>query len=538
MMFGRFGVLVVCCAVAVAGHCALEELELPAAVHLPVPYMAQPDNQTCLPTSLNMALRYMGRSDLTTDTVQALHKRTWYDRYNIPAIARDFGVYALPSWQELGWKKDDVKRSLAAGRPVIMGVDHGRSGHFVLAIGYTADDRVIINDPTRHRWDYPIGGPHSTVAWEQLNWRNGCMLSTQPFGDAVRDVSGLVLATTAPASLRPGEVGEFEVAVRNNGSQPWPYNTRLCAIDPWGTGGQWLKPKSDLFEPETWKSQSCAASVAETDPLVQPGQTHVFKFNVQAPETSKALTIHERFGLVDGSGRWFFEDYMASPGPWRIACRVVVAPDNDVKLPVKGDAIPWQTKVEAAGVQDVAKLPDGMQPPYEGAKVKLLVPGADGYNCAWVGNNEWRDYRVETWLWYRHEADTYKTGGFDRIGLFAHDNGMHAPVRKNLLEVGESLCIGYDGDDGSARFGDCFSGHLGDGVGDRVPRNQRMFVKESQWVKLAIECKGDTVKFYLGDKLVREDKVGINKKGDCGIYIHSCRPGEKNGLYFADFKVD
>lgn len=537
MRFACCALVAVSCVLCGAGTAVAEELKLPDAVHLPVPYMSQPDGETCLPTSLNMTLHWFGRMELTTDTVKALHKRTWYDRYNVPAIARDYGLYALPSWQELGWKKEDVKRQLAQGHPVIMGVNSGgRSGHFVLAVGYTADDRVIINDPTKRRADYSNGGPHNPVKWEDLMWRNGVMISPEPFGDFVRPVSGLVIATTAPVSLRPGQVAPYEVAVRNNGKEPWPYNTRLCAINPWGDGG-WLKSKSDLFDPASWKSQSCAASVPETAPLVQPGETFVFKFDVRAPETTKSLTIHERFGLADGTGRWFFEDSMASPGPWRISNMIVVAPDTSDTLPIGAEPIPWKVKTDGAKVQD-AKLPAGIQPPYEGAKVRYLPPGEDGFNSAWVGNNEWTDYRVEAWIWFDYDGDSYKTAGFDRVGIFARDLGMHSLVRKNLTEIDEALAIGFDGDDGQTRFGDCFNGCLGDGVGNSVPKEQRLYIKKSGWQKVAIECKGDEVKYYLGDQLMRTDKTGsMYPKGDCGVFKASYRTGEKRGLYFADFKV-
>lgn len=61
-----------------------------AAARLPVPYIPQPDDQTCLPTSLLMTLNWFGREELSTATIQQLHKRTNYHHYNLPAILREY----------------------------------------------------------------------------------------------------------------------------------------------------------------------------------------------------------------------------------------------------------------------------------------------------------------------------------------------------------------------------------------------------------------------------------------------------------------
>ncbi|NLD61775.1 hypothetical protein GX645_04920 [Candidatus Sumerlaeota bacterium] len=512
------------------------EMNLPPAVHLPVPHIFQPDNQTCLPTSLDMALHWYGRADLTTDTIQALQKRTWYDRYNVPAIARDYGLYALPSWEELGWKKIDIKRELASGHPVIMGVNTGRGGHFVLAVGYTVDDKLIINDPTRMRADYLLGGVGHAVEWTDMLWRNGVMIRPEPFDAQPRPISGMAITTTAPVVLRPGEIAKYEVSVRNNGSQPWPVNMRLCAINPFGDGG-WLKSKSDLFDRNTWKSQSCAAEVPTTAPLVQPGEVYTFSFNVKAPQVDKAMTIHERFGLVDGSGRWFFEDYQAGPGPWSIADMIVIAPNTSDTLPIASNNVPWKTKY-GTPVEEASTTASVPTPP-KGGKLMYLPPGKELYNSAWVGNMNWKDYRVSCWVWFDYDGENYKTDGFTRVGVFARDNGMHSPCRKNLTELGVAIVTGYDSDDGALRFGDSDNGYIGDGIGDVIPKKGRQYLKKSGWHKIVMECRGDEIKYYMDEELRRTDKA--NEKfavGDCGLFVDSFRTKEPRGLYFSDFSVE
>ncbi len=510
--------------------------DLPVEVHLPVPYSTQPDNQTCLPTCLNMTLRWYGRCELTTDTIQALHKRTWYDRYNLPAIVKDYGLYALPSWNELGWKKDDIKREIAAGRPVIMGLNTGRGGHFVLAVGYTADDKLIINDPSRKRFGYKLGGEGAAVDWNDLMWRNGCMIHSEPFPPALRPISGMTLETTAPKMLRPGQIADYAVAIRNTGSEPWPVNTKLCAIDPWGNSG-WLKPKSDLFEKSTWKSQSCAAEVPTTAPLVQPGEVYEFNFKVQAPPVEKQVTIHERFGLIDGTGRWFFEDYQAGPGPWNISDMIVVAPETSDTLPMQGD-IPWKTKTGAIEKADLAAA--GIPAPPDGKQAYFLPSGgSQGYNCAWVGNMEWKDYKVSILLWLAYDGDN-KENGYTRTGLFMYDNGMHSPCMKNLTEIGVALTSVYDSDDGALRFGDSDNGYVGAGIGDVIERKDRTFLKESgAWHRVEMECKGRTVKYYFDGKLARTDTATDKfTHGDCGVFVETDGCKEPAGAYFADFKVE
>jgi len=505
---------------------------LPAsgAVRLPVPFMEQPDDQTCLPTCLAMTLHWFGRSELTTEVVQALHKRTRYDRYNLPTIVRDYGLYALASWHELAWTPATIRAELDMGRPVILGVNQGRYGHFVLAVGYEDDGRVVIHDPTLASPGYALGGAFKAVDWKALLWRGGAIIRPEPF-PAPPAVSVRPLDSTAPAVLRAGERGVIEWELSNNGTAPWPNGLVVVALgDPWSSPT--VERESPFFVADEWPSASRVALLPGG--LEPQGRTRV-TVPVRAPETDKPRTFLERFGvrMDHGQGPWLNESMLGGPGNWALSARIVVEPLADWVLPMDGltaDGKPsprWQARFGS-----VAADPETTAPPDGAAPLRLRTDGHP-WDVAWLGDNSWADYEASAWIYCEFrplEADE----GFERVGLFVRDNGQRRGDTKDEQEIGGCISMTYDSDDGYLRAGDVDNG----GVGDFRPA-PRYKITQSGWHHFAIRCAGGQITYLLDGKIFHEQKIRHRGSGACGVWYKSAfgDAGRLRGVRFAGFRV-
>lgn len=506
-----------------------------AAVNLPVPYLEQPDDQTCLPTCLTMALHFMGREPLTTQTVYRFHPRTNYDRYNLPGMLKEYGLFGLPSWYELGWTKETVKRELDAGRPVILGCNQGRYGHFVLAVGYTADDRVILNDPTGPSPGYPLGGDHAAYRWDELLWRGGCIIRPGPFPDPP-PTSARVLQTTFPKRMLAGETAEAVVAVQNNGREIWPGHAVLAPVNPFAPISETTAPKhrrSPFYDEASWISPTQA--VAADREQIATSETALFKFKLRAPNVSRDTTFKETWNIVDGNGRWFSDSWLAGPGDWQIAPTIVVSPKREWNLPMAEKpeggkpSLPWQVKFGA--LTAMPESPD--TPKTTESALQLLTPGHN-HDAAWVGDATWADYRVEVMVYCDYRPGIEKKG-WDRVGLFVRDNGQHCGDTKSMTESGECYAMTYDSDDGSVRAASILNG----GVED-FRRGPRLRVRESGWHRFTIECRGNTIRYELDGTEFHVAKDRTLKNGECGVYYRTAfnDPALARGIRFADFRVD
>lgn len=511
-----------------------------AGINLPVAYMAQPDNQTCFPTSFMMALDFMGRiDDFSSGTVQELHKYCQYNRFNAPEIAKHYGLYALPNWHNLGWTHETVKHELDMGRPVILGVNHGRSGHFVLAVGYTDDDRVIINNPTAESHSPQMGGDHKVVAWEDLLWRGGVILRPEPFpeppplsGVAIGP-DGFPLEQTINLRLTAGEDAEVSFTLVNNGRQAWPDQLFLAPVDPDSSPTRAL----DSVMADGWLASD---RVTEALSSLEPGTTGIVSFRVKAPDITKTTTVLEYYNLVDAEGNWFGTNWLAGPGHRNMGVRMIVMPkDRPAQtLPLISDAeadklsLPWEARFgKVTMVDDFTTAP-----PVAGPVARLLTPGSET-DTAWLGSPDWTDYRIEAWVWCELR-NRKKSDGWERVGLFARDNGQHAADTKDEVEIGHCLTMAFDSDDGSVRAGNIVNGGIED------YRNKRMRLKESGWHNFAISCDGSTISYELDGKPFHTEKnVKDFREGDCGVYYNgafkvSPAPGEgSRGITFSGVKV-
>jgi uncharacterized protein YvpB len=154
-----------------------------SAVLFDVPFRSQLDGapyalSNCGPTALAMALAYYGVDASTWDVrVRAMiAQHSWVgddggysDRYgvfvyNLAAVAEGYGLHVGGLWSyEAGhpdhlrqWQPLDLRRELAAGRPVIVDVhyralpahhgSHANDDHYIVVHGFRGDD-FIYSDP-------------------------------------------------------------------------------------------------------------------------------------------------------------------------------------------------------------------------------------------------------------------------------------------------------------------------------------------------------------------------------------------------------
>lgn len=506
-----------------------------AAVSLPVPYMRQPDNQTCLPTCLTMTLHYMGREELTSETVQRLHKDCWYDRYNLPRILARYGLYGVPTWYERGWTKETVKRQLDRGRPVILGCNTGAAGHFILAVGYTDDDRLIINDPTKKSPAYDLGGDHNIVNWDVVLWRGGIIVdSDQSIIFTTPTLAAQIVKDQVPERMKPGEVADCFMEVINTGTQPWPAGLTLAPmatrapIQPATTP----KDRESSFAVEgKWLAPNRVGKLTSKE--IAPGETARIEFRMKAPDVERATAFREHFGLIAPDGKWIGGTWIAGKGElWRVPF-IAVEPKGNWSLPLEEKAtggkpsLPWQVKFGAIARDDRTPAPP------DGSPVLSLIPRGQRYDTAWLGDPDWTDYRVEAWVYCDYRTSDSEHG-WERSGLFMRSNGHHAAGSKTLDEQDECIAVTYDSDDGYLRAGYAKMG----GMNDYRPA-PRFHITESGWHKFAIQCTTETVRIELdGKEFVTAQEKDI-KHGDCGVFSWAGfdKPEMARGIRFAGFRA-
>ena len=492
-----------------------------AGVDLPVPYLKQPDNQTCLPTCLAMTLHFMGKCDLTTDTVQMFQKQTRYDRYNVPRIVKNYDLYALPCWYELGWNAETLKKELDAGHPVITGCDLGRYGHFVLITGYTDDGKWIVNDPSSKFQGYQLGGEHLITNWEALNWRGGIFIHSEPFPEP--EVSGKVMDVIAPKRMSPGEIAEVEVNIKNNGKKLWSEPIYLESVEPSFTSI--IKRKSPFYIKRRWISQSRVAVVK----TVERGDIASPTFKIKAPKVKKTTTFREYFNLLTADGLSLSIEPVSGPGILEISPKILVEPKFSKHPPLIEKARRgkpskwWSVKFGTLEPDNSTTRPQTL----------CLLTLDKVYDVAWVGDSSWSDYKVEAMIYCDYRPDE-KPEGWDRFGIFARDNGDYAGLTKNLKESGEFYCMTYDSDDGRLRAGNVLNGSI-----DDFHPKPEVYIKESGWHKFAIRCSGKTITYEIDDKLFHSEKDNKRKSGSCGVFYTTTFRNRSlsHGIRFGDFRV-
>lgn len=490
-------------------------------VDIPVKYMKQPDDQTCLPTCLTMVLHFYGKVDLTKETVFELHKRTRYDRYNLPDIVKDYNLYALPCWYELGWNAQTLKRELDAGHPIITGCDLGRAGHFVLITGYTDDGKWIVNDPTGKARGYKLGGEHLVTDWENLNWRGGVFIHKEPFPQP--QVSGIVTERSVPEIMTPGSRAKISFNLKNNGKQKWQEPLYLECIE-WRFSNC-VPRKSAFYNKSAWLSPSRVMEVK----TLMPDETTSLVFEIKVPEVESPTSFKEYWTLLDSQGCQISDESVSGPGLFDMNAKIIVEPEVSWKLPYEETlknnkpSLPWYVKFGTLETDNTTTMPKVL---------RLLTPGRN-YDCAWIGDSTWTDYRVEALVYCEYRPEL-RPQGWDRTGIFLRDNGDHAGNTSDVDQKGEYYCITYDSDDGRLRAGYSRNGVIGDFHSEPF-----IYLKQSGWHRFAIRCRENEISYELDGKPFHTAKSRRRKNGSCGV-IYITRFSDlslSRGVRFSEFKA-
>ncbi|MBN1903102.1 C39 family peptidase [Candidatus Sumerlaeota bacterium] len=490
-------------------------------VDLPVKRMRQPDDQTCLPTCLTMALHFYGKVDLTKETVFALHKRTRYDRYNLPGIVKDYGLYALPCWYELGWNAQTLKKELDAGHPIITGCDQGKGGHFVLIIGYTDEGKWIIHDPTGKRWGYTLGGERLVADWEDINWRGGTFIHEKPFPEP--KVSGIVTGRSIPDIMPPGGKAKIVFNLKNNGKKKWKGPLYLECIEYGFT--RCVPRKCVFYDADSWLSPS---RVMEVKTLVPDEETSL-TFEIKVPMVEKPASFMEFWTILDSRGRQISDEAVSGPGLFDMPAKILVEPRVSWKLPYEEKApggkssLPWHVKFGSLEADSASTMPGAL---------KLFTSGKE-YDTAWLGDSTWTDYKVEALVYCEYRPEL-KPKGWDRTGIFIRDNGDHAGNTTKIKEKGEYYCMIYDSDDGRIR-----AGYSRNGVMSDFHPEPFAYLKETGWRRFSISCRGDEILYELDGKPFHKANSRRRRSGSCGVtYVTSFSDfAMSRGVRFAQFKA-
>jgi len=356
------------------------------------------------------------------------------------------------------------------------------------------------------------------------------ILRPEPF--PVRDaISGTTAETTAPRRVKPGETFTVEIAVRNNGTVPWPDEVYLAPIVPETSPTQM---RDSAFRPEKgWLSKYHAAAPDKKN--LATSDTAVFCFPLTAPQVSEPTAFIERWNLVDANGRGWGSSYLAGPGDYEMLTRITVDPPRGPwTLPLvetttgTKPVLNWATR---AGTLTAAA--SSLPPVPGGLKAFTLHDATSTTASAYLGDTDWSDYRVEAWVYCDLRKAEGKTG-YDRVGIFLRDQADRAGDTKDGAQSGAAYAMTFDGDDGGIRAASIDGG----GIDDFRP-GARFKLTESGWHKFAVRVTGNELIYELDGKEFWRGRNRLFSKGDCGVYYRSSFTPEKSGgVSFAGFRVE
>jgi uncharacterized protein YvpB len=160
----------------------IEPEPTPEPVFLPVPYHSQVTETSipnaCGPTSMLMAMEYLGRNESLQDIINRLQAISptegGYDPHcsanpvctSPRTLAGVTEGYGLDVEAAEGWSLEDVHSSLSAGRPIIADITwrlmEGGPGHFVVIYGVDAESKVLY-------YHDPYDGAARAATWESFS---------------------------------------------------------------------------------------------------------------------------------------------------------------------------------------------------------------------------------------------------------------------------------------------------------------------------------------------------------------------------------
>ncbi|HEV2294332.1 MAG TPA: C39 family peptidase [Tepidisphaeraceae bacterium] len=118
--------------------------------------------QICSPTSVSMVMHHFGIDRTTVENALAIYDPEYRLFGNWNRAVQHAGSLGLDAWIARYRTWDQVKREIAAGRPVIASIRFERgtfpsalydstAGHLLVIRGFTKEGDVIVNDPARQK---------------------------------------------------------------------------------------------------------------------------------------------------------------------------------------------------------------------------------------------------------------------------------------------------------------------------------------------------------------------------------------------------
>ncbi len=474
-----------------------------AARSLPVPYWHQPDGSTCMPTSLLMCLAYFGKDELSDERIYELHRRTRVNRLNIPAILREYGLDGDASYSPY-WTFDDIRADIDDGLPVILGTDLSDAGHIMVAVGYTDDGRVLVNDPGYRREG------HVPVTLDEIKFDGGGVRFRRvPPGPWQAEW----VAQHGNGWMNEGERRELWIEYRNRGTKTWPAGeVELRPSAP-------PDPPGLFYDPPTWISPRRIARITRDVP---PGETYRFRFFIVAPAveypTPFSVPVH-----LACRNEWFGYPRDRDVGIGGRVWPRFSLPIED-RFPPSGPSLPWVSRFTSP--QPVRRRDDPMG---DGVVLRIQDRKNGGYESIRIGNLGRGDYRASALLFCSYRPAI--TNGFERIGLFVRDNyrGDFEKKRK-----GKGYMILHDSSDGRIRCAKVVYGTIHDFLVEPI------FLRGSAWHEFAVECRGTRIRFFLDGKEIAAVDDDFRREGLAGIGYHEYFEDDSlaEGALAARFRLD
>ena len=452
---------------------------------LDVPYMRQPDGSTCMPTSLLMTLEYFGKDKLSEQRIFELHRRTRVNRLNIPAILEEYGMHGDASYSPY-WTFEDIKKDIDDGLPVILGTDISDAGHIIVAVGYTDDGRVIVNDP-----GYQKTGKVVKTLEEVIFDGGGVRFREVPKGP----YQGEWVAHRRIGWVSANTRHEIWFEYRNRGTETWPAGK--VELRPTGS-----LPSDTFYDEETWVSPTC---VVRLDRDVKPGETHRFTFSVRIPDVTMQKEFCQPFHLFLTPDTPF-----SYPRDQDISIEIRVWPKYTLPLrdrfPASGPELPWIARFQPP--QMVQRKDDPLR---DGAVLRVQDTLEGGYDSIRIGSLEVGDYRVRALVYCAYRPDIEDGTGFERVGLFARDR-YRGEFEKS--KIGNCYLMTHDSNNGRIICGKVQAGEITDFL------EKPVLLVKTGWHEFRMDCQGNRIRYFLDRKLIADVQDDFRNEGQCGIGYH------------------